>query len=161
MVSPLPVRRATTHPKGSISSELAGVTEAARSRADLIRVEILDGLDQRLSLPEYEEFKKLADKMIAHAGDRQSRLMVNEAAFTLERLEKCQRAIFLVTNFVAGTLLWGNNIGGFPIAQFDQFDQLDGPWCSTPDLPELHKLWNAYATSIDGWGTIEVNDLLT
>ena len=56
--------------------------------------------------------------------------------------------------------MWGTNHGGFPIPQFDQFDGLDSAWCTEAGLEALHSHWEAHVAGVDGWGTLEVEDLL-
>jgi hypothetical protein len=141
---------------------LAGVKEDQRLPDDVICDEIFWQLNEILAHSGHEEFKTLADKTIAHAGDARSRELAAEArrAFTLQRLAACHKAIFRVTNFIGGSILGSTNIGGFPHPQFNQFEHLNHAWCRTEDLSLLQSNWDAYVAEVEGWGSTETSELL-
>jgi len=74
-----------------------------------------------------------------------------QKTITLDRLDKCHKAIFQVATFIDRDLLYSSNGNPIPTPQDDQLENLDRKWISTKDLKQLHDFWNKRKQETDMW----------
>lgn len=130
---------------------LAQIKPENRSRADVIEEEILDHLETKLK--PCDKIKMYVNKFIAHGAAPENRdaLAADERSLTLERLESCHKAIYGVTSFINGQLLWESNIGGVPVPQYDHLKGLNMRWASDDGLIKAQEKWNEITKDIGKW----------
>jgi len=151
----------TSGPEGWPGSErmhknfdrLTQVKPANRSRTDLIKEEIFDHLEAQIK--PCEKVKKYVGKFIAHGAAPEPRgtLVTDERSLTLERIESCHKIIYKVASFINGQLLWGSNIGGVPVPQYDHLKGLDMKWASKENLKKAQEKWQEVTEEVEKWDT--------
>jgi hypothetical protein len=136
------------HKKFNILSQ---VNPKRRTREDRIKIEVLEHLETQIK--KCENIKNYVDKFIAHAAAPETRagLSDEEEGITLARLETCHKIIYQVTSFISGPLLWESNLGGLPVPQYDQLENLDKSWASAKNLEKARKKWDEFAKEVSKW----------
>jgi hypothetical protein len=131
--------------------KLSKVKSDQRQRADLIREEWFDYLEQELGV--CDDIRKYVDKFIAHGADLQTRqnLSDSQKGISLERLETCHKAIYQVASFTYGPLLWEGTAGGLPVPQYDHLANLDKKWVSPAHLKRAYEVWDQMDTKVREW----------
>ena len=139
--------------------KLSGVTPDKRARDDLIREDVFVQIEQALKASGWKDIVDFGNKLVAHAADATSRgtLLQGQNGLSLDMLTRCHEGICRSANAIWTSLLWEGSRGGFPIPQFNHFENLDAPWLKSDDVDTLSQLWNAHVDRVDEW---EQDDLL-
>lgn len=122
-----------------------------RARGDLILSKWFDWLDSRLDV--CEDIRKYTDKFVAHAAEPSSRacLTKEQTGVTLDRLHLCQRAIYQVSAFVYGPLLWEGSYGAVPTPNYNHFENLEKGWIAKDEVERARNHWNRNLEAIENW----------
>lgn len=127
---------------------LSGVDDADRSQDDLIRVEVFDRLNARLT-----RLDTIADHgtiYFAHAATRESREGRGLQNLNLNEAQDALRELAHVAEFV-GRWFCGSGIGDIlATPQFDQFEFLDRPLLSDSTIA-LQRQWDKFAADVSSW----------
>ena len=70
---------------------------------------------------------------------------------TLDRLRKCQRAIYRTGAFVYGPLLWEGSYGAVPVPQYDHLEHLDKGWIDLAEQDRARDAWDEHLAVVDAW----------
>lgn len=131
--------------------KLARTKPEQRSRNDRISIDWLNWLNRKLDV--CEDIRKFTDKFIAHAADSFSRtgLTNTQTGVTLDRLARCQKAIYQVAAFLHGPLLYEGTFGPVPVPQYDHLQNLEKGWVAKGSENKAHEFWNKNFDSIQRW----------
>lgn len=127
---------------------LSGVANGASRHDDLIRIEVFDMLESRLS--RLSSVMEHVNVDIAHAATEASR---NGRVLERWGLADAKQAIREITEVaqVVGNWFCYSGVGDpLPIAQFDQFKYIDRPLFSG-DRPRLQKTWSDFEHETRQW----------
>lgn len=129
--------------------QLCGSTENTRLPTDHPHPEVFDRLLEGLKT-EAGSVKNFVDKFIAHSATQESRnaLRPGECSLSLDILWKAERVIVRAAGFVSIRLVSGASLGGVPIPQFDQFENLDRSFVERAALPAMEEAWETYDSEI-------------
>jgi hypothetical protein len=130
------------------------------NRSDLIRDDVFDGLDNRLSSAPLDKVRILANKRIAHAPDATSIPKSGLPAVTFKELWDCQQAICEVAGFVSTFIVQESTHGVVPIPQLDMFDRWDKPFIPAGSEKELRDIWEKTSKERDLWGNQNISKML-
>lgn len=131
---------------------LSGIHEADRSPEDLIRQDVFDRLDARLS--RLDTIAEHGTIYFAHAATRESREGRGLQNFNLQEAQDALRELAHVAEFV-GRWFCGSGIGDIlATPQFDQFEFLDRPLL-TGSTTLLQRHWDRFADEVSSWPYIE------
>lgn len=131
--------------------KLSGVKPEKRNRSDLVRLELLIALRDRLAV--CEDVDTYTNKFIAHAADPDNRqhLTDEQDKLTLNKLDECCKAIFLVADFVEALACKGSCISPIPTPQYDQFKFLDKKWATESTLEAARTKWDERVEETKLW----------
>ena len=131
---------------------LSGVDETDRSENDVIRSEVFEILDARLS-----RLDTIADHgtiYFAHAATRESREGRGLQNWNLQEAQEALRELAKVAQLV-GHWFCSSGIGDIlSTPQFDQFEFLDRPLLVGSTVP-LQEHWDRFAAEVSSWPYIE------
>lgn len=133
--------------------KLSGVDSNSRSRKDLIKNDVFDKIEALLVASGWRDIAEFSNKFIAHAADEHSRstLLDNQYGFSLNRLERCHKAICLATAAIHGSILWEGTLGFFPVLQYDHLEHLDAAWLRSQDIAALSAFWDSHVENVESW----------
>lgn len=133
---------------------LSGVQAESRSRFDVLS----DGVFQTLKceLAVCNDVEMHTHKFIAHAADPQNRhgLTAQQENLTLDLLNKCCRAIFLVADFITLLLNKTHCLSPIPTPQYNHLENLDKRWATSTRLRELHENWLERSREVKSWKSL-------
>lgn len=131
--------------------KLSNTQSTDRARNDKISTKILKGLKKRLKV--CESLRTYANKFIAHASHEKNRIKLSEkqTRITLESLDECYKVIIPIASFIGVVVLYEHSLGGVPVPQFNQLNNLDKPMVASEDIPALDAFWNDRVKEVDTW----------
>lgn len=136
---------------------LSGTTPCTRSESDLIRQEVFDRIESRLS-----NLGAIADHAtihFAHASTDASRAGRGLASFSPADAIEAMRQLSELGELI-GRWFAGSGVGNvLATPQFDQFEFLDRPLLPTSDASTLRIAWNEFADQTEKWCRISDDSL--
>lgn len=135
--------------------KLSGVDPERRSADDLIRDDIFEKLEARLS--RLDVIGDHVSSHVAHAGNAESREGKSLDLFDLRDAREALKELKALSDAIG---LWFLGEGGAGLAVYmgDQFEALDQPLVSSSDLTDLKEQWRLVDQDISGW-TMKIEDL--
>jgi hypothetical protein len=131
---------------------LSSVDPARRSRGDKISNAAFDKIEAIFSAPVIKKFRKLRNKVIAHAADATSRAeLENEFGFTLSEAEESLRLLCHAQHEVQINLLWNTSSSVMPVPQFDIMEHMDKPFLRPEQMEALAPFWQELARLREAW----------
>ena len=135
---------------------LSGTTPGTSSDVDVIRDEVFDRLEARLS--RLDGVVEHATLHFAHAATEASRAGRVLDGWGLEQARACLQEVAQVAELV-GRWFCGSGIGNvLPAPQFDVFEYLDVP-LFTGDTAVLQATWHSLAEEAGRWHAVDHEDL--
>lgn len=131
---------------------LSGTDPSNRNSNDLIKLEIIDRLEARLS--RLDIIVNHANKYIAHAATKTSRRNENTAEIYEWGSEEIKEAIRILAETAALVGKWFiyRGVGNIlPVFQYNQFQYLDKAMVSPDNLEILHNNWNDLDREMEQW----------
>ena len=130
---------------------LSNVTADKRNRKDKIDSKFYKSLAKELK--HCEGLRTYANKFVAHASDSRNRTNLSEKQrkVTLQKLDDAYKAIIRIASFLGSIILYEHSLGGVPVPQFNQIENLDKPMIAKDDLSNLHSYWHIRTKEIDSW----------
>jgi hypothetical protein len=134
-----------------IFDRLSKVSPDKRERTDKIDENVFKSLAQELKIS--EGLRTYANKFIAHASDTRNRFKLPEKQrnITLQKLDESYKAIIRVASFIGELILYQHSLGGVPVPQFNQLENLDKPMVSRDDLRNLSSYWHDRTKEVGSW----------
>lgn len=131
---------------------LSGVQSEARAPNDIIRSEVFEGLERRLSALDV-----VADHgtvYFAHAATEASREGRGLTVWNQEEAKAALQSLAHVAEFVGRWFCYSGIGDILPTAQYDQFEFLDRPLL-IGETEALQDRWHAFAEEVSQWPHIE------
>lgn len=130
---------------------LSNVPADKRKRTDKIVDNVLKSLAKELKV--CEGLRTYANKFIAHASDTRNRINLTERQrkVTLQKLDDSYKAIIRIASFLGAIILYEHSLGGVPVPQFNQLENLDKPMVAQEHLSNLHSYWQKRTKEVDSW----------
>lgn len=140
--------------------KLSGVSEARRSRTDLIRVALFDKLKGWLRSVEAEKLVLLSHKFYAHAADSQSLGTLAEAGVLLSDIEEAHKAIVRVERAITDDILFiGVAREVVAMQPLGFLNGTDAPYVNTETIAKMDAHWDELKAERNTWGKDYENDL--
>lgn len=140
--------------------KLSGVSEATRSRADLISVAIFDKLESWLRSVEAEKLVLLSHKFFAHAADSNSLGTLADGGVLFSDIENAQKAIVRVERAVTDDILFiGVGRDVVPLQPLGFLNGLDAPYVATETIAKMDANWDELEAERNTWSKGYENDL--
>jgi hypothetical protein len=134
-----------------IFDRLSKVSPDKRERTDRIAENVFKSLAKELKI--CEGLRTYANKFIAHASDTRNRVNLTEKQrnITLQKLDESYKAIIRVASFMGELILYQHSLGGVPVPQFNQLENLDKPMVLRADLADLSSFWHDRTKEVGSW----------
>lgn len=131
--------------------QLSGVSTANRSRNDKIDKKIISSL--RSELNSCNDLRTYANKFIAHTSDNpgKSKLTDRQKGITLNNLDEAYKAIIKCGSFLGAVILYEHTLGGVPVPQYNQFENLEKAVIRTKDISKLGDYWREREKYVNSW----------
>jgi len=131
--------------------KLSNVLEDKRERTDKIAKNVFKSLPKELKV--CEGLRAYANKFVAHASDTRNRINLTEKQrnITLQKLDDSYKAIIRVASFLGAIILYEHSLGGVPVPQFNQIENLDKPMVTQEDLSNLYFYWQERTKEVGSW----------
>lgn len=146
---------ATTGPEGWGMAEaqhkffdrLSGVGPQARSRSDLITVEVLDRMDASLNDALFDDIRTMRHKGIAHAADAISRNAAGDikSGLTLNDFDRAHYLLSGVYQAISVIVLGQWRGSGVPVPQHNIFEHCDQPFIATHHIGDVQQFWKSHS----------------
>ena len=109
--------------------ELAGIDPAKRSREDCLPISLLTTIEKWLDDSGADDLAKWSHAYLAHAGGPEARKRIASLMVTANKITDAIKALARVTEAISAWLLFagGRSNALMPVAQFNQFENLDKP----------------------------------
>ncbi len=124
--------------------KLADIDPAKRSREDRLPGVLLTTIERWLDDSGADELAKWSHAFLAHAGGPESRKRIADLMVTMNKITDAIKALARVTEAISACLLLGpgrtNSL--MPVAQFNQFENLDKPIMQGGGEADAYKLWH-------------------
>ena len=129
---------------------LAGVDPANRSRADRLRVSLLDTIEQWVDDSDASDLAKWSHAYLAHAGGP-ARRDIKADFVTTNKIRDSIKALVRAAEAISAWLLWagGRSNSLMPTAQFDQLEKLDSPIMRAGGKGVANQLWRRLSDESD------------
>ncbi|MBD9390573.1 hypothetical protein IB237_25560 [Agrobacterium sp. AGB01] len=134
---------------------LSGTTPLNRTDTDIIRTEIFEQIDQKLTL--LDRIGEHVSSHVAHSGNSQSRNSKQLDAFNISDARDTLKTLKELSDLVG---VWFANQSGAGLAKYigDQFQGLDAALVRHEDMDDLARNWRVIDCDIDTW-VLNPNDL--
>jgi hypothetical protein len=142
--------------------KLSGIAPEKRTREDRLPRALLDRIEGWLNGSEADELAEWSHAYLAHAGSAESRKALAEAIITNDRITAVTRVLGRVTEAISAYLLFagGRMNALMPVAQFDQFENLERPILPEERRESLHDFWDRLSDERDNFLDGVCDDLL-
>jgi hypothetical protein len=109
--------------------QLTGINPANRSREDRLPVSLLATIERWINESGADELAKWSHAYLAHAGGPEARKRIANLTVTRNKITDAIRPLARATEAISAWLLFAGGRSGslMPVAQFDQFENLDKP----------------------------------
>lgn len=141
----------TSGPKAYSSSQmahqrfdkLAGIDPAHRTRRDRLPKSLLKTVESWLDNSVAVELANWSHVFLAHAGGQRERSKIPDNTVTMNKISEAIKILARVTEAVSAWLLCGGSLDNslMPIAQFNQFEMLDGNIMHSKNEAEAERIW--------------------
>lgn len=140
---------------------LSGTAPSNRSRKDVIAKSYIEGLQGWIEASGAADIVVWTHKFLAHAADRRSRTLVDEAAIepNLDKITGITR-VFVRTSEAVNALFLSGHGEVMPVAQFNQFENLDKPVLGQAHEAAIDAHWDKLSHERDGFRLGALDDLL-
>jgi hypothetical protein len=130
---------------------LSGTSPETRSRQDKLDKKFLSFL--RSELKACSDLRTYANKFIAHTSDYPGKVKLTDRqkSITLEKMDEAYKSIIKTGSFLGAVILYEHSLGGIPVSQYDQFENIDKPVIKVEDLPALHTFWHDREKAVRTW----------
>ncbi len=130
---------------------LSGVTSSHRSRHDKLNNRIISSF--RSELNACNDLRTYANKFIAHTSDNpgKARLTKRQKSISLNNLDEAYKSIVKSGSFLGAVVLYEHSLGGVPVPQYDQFENLDKAIIKTRSLTNLRGYWRDRNKEVSSW----------
>ena len=130
---------------------LSGTSPTTRSRQDKLDKKYVSFL--RSELNACTDLRTYANKFIAHTSDNPGKVKLTDRqkSITLEKLDEAYKTIVKTGSFLGAVILYEHSLGGIPVPQYNQFENVDKPVIKADDLSALHKFWNDREKDLRTW----------
>lgn len=130
---------------------LSRVSITNRSRNDKIAKKISSSL--RCELNSCNDLRIYANKFIAHASDKpgKSKLTARQKGITLNNLDEAYKAIIKCGSFLGAVILYEHTLGGVPVPQYNQFENIEKAIIRTNDISKLGEYWRQREKVVNSW----------
>jgi hypothetical protein len=142
----------TTGPKAWGTSKMAheqfdkltGISPDKRSREDRLPLTLMDTIEKWLNESGADDLVDWSHVYLAHAGNLEGRQRIADAVVTTNKINEVMKILARVTEAISSYVLFaGGRINALmPIAQFDQFENLDKPVMQISLKDEAYKIWD-------------------
>jgi hypothetical protein len=128
-----------------------------RSRSEIIDKEVFERLEKHVEESGIERIIDVANKLLLHAGDQESRNFVRSRtnSISLDNFKIVLKAIYNSADFVCSRILMDNHLGGFRAAQRDVLEKLEHPWCAQTNFGAVGAVWRSFASEVSNWDASE------
>lgn len=146
--SPKPAMSAIAH---RTFDRLSGTAPDRRSRDDKLKPGLLRWLEEHLTCAETTKFRRLRNKVFAHAADSASRgASWTRDGISLNDVDQVHRRLLEVAE-VLSQLVSGYQIAPIVTASGDVLYGLDRPFLRDENLPDVRELLDEYARTREEW----------
>jgi hypothetical protein len=139
---------------------LSGISEANRSREDLISVALFNKLNGWLRSVEAEKLVLLSHKFYAHAADSSSLGNLTDAGVLLSDIENAQKAIVRVERAITDDILFiGVAREVVAMLPLGIFNALDAPYATAESIAKMNAHWDELEAERNTWSKGYESDL--
>jgi hypothetical protein len=124
--------------------QLTGIKPANRSREDRLPVSLLAKIERWTNESGADELAKWSHAYLAHAGGPEARKRIADLTVTRNKITDAIRPLARATEAISAWLLFAGGRSGslMPVAQFNQFENLDKPIVQAGRDVDARALWD-------------------
>jgi hypothetical protein len=131
--------------------QLTGINAANRSREDRLHVSVLATIERWINESGADELAKWSHAYLAHAGGPEARKRIADLTMTRNKITDAIRPLARATEAISAWLLFAGGRSGslMPVAQFNQFENLDKPIMQAGRGVDARALWDQLSNERD------------